>query len=116
VFYIIDILTKRHQLRYYPRMWDIEEAASELNNVTIDKREVFAPRVDWTWSVPRKHSKSELLGDQSNEDIQKKFKEVLRRVPFMGNVWLPHLVAIVLGLFLFFYAQFNGPGLKDLAL
>lgn len=57
VFYIIDILTKRHQFRYYPRMRGIEKAAFELNNVKLaDGKVLSAPRVDWTWSLPAEDS------------------------------------------------------------
>jgi hypothetical protein len=107
VFWIIDILTKRHQLRYYPRMWDIEEAAAELNKVTIDGKDLYAPRVGWTWSVPGGRSQ-----DLRNEQ---KIGEVLRKVPWMGNVMLPHVVAIVLGAALCIIAAVtNVPGLGTL--
>jgi hypothetical protein len=109
VFWIIDILTKRHQLRYYPRMWDIEEAAAELNKVTIDGKDLYAPRVGWTWSVPGGRSQ-DLRNDQ-------KIGEVLRRVPVMGNVLLPHIVAIVLGILLCIGVAINFPdGMNTLQL
>jgi hypothetical protein len=115
VFWIIDILTKRHQMRYYPRMRDIEVAASKLNNVKLrDGKVLSAPRVDWTWLLPGKRSKRDWRHDPPGERTQKEIRQMLRRAPWMGNVMLPHLVAVVLGLVLFFLAVFNVHGLAAL--
>jgi hypothetical protein len=122
VFWIIDILTKRHQLRYYPRMRDIEVAAFELNNVEVHNvelgtsRVLSAPRVDWTWSLPEKQPEEGQRDLPPEERPQETLKAMLRGVPWMGNVILPHIVAIVLGIILFFAALLNAPGLGTLEL
>jgi hypothetical protein len=121
VFWIIDILTKRHQLRYYPRMRDIEVAAFELNNVELKNvksgisKVLSAPRVDWTWSLPERQPEGDQRDLPPEKRPQETLKQMLHGVPWMGNVILPHIVAIVLGIALFFYALFNGPGLENLA-
>src|SRR5215218_6289591 len=44
-FWIVEALTKRHQLRYYARMRDIEVASLQLNNIKLDDGTVLsAPR------------------------------------------------------------------------
>jgi hypothetical protein len=104
VFWIIDVLTKRHQLRYYPRMRDIEVAAFKLNNVEISKDKFLsAPRVDWTWSLPERPERKpeeDQRHPQPEERPQETLKEMLHGVPWMGNVMLPHVVAIALGILL----------------
>jgi hypothetical protein len=114
VFWIIDILTKRHQMRYYPRMRDIEVAAFQLNNVKVDGKVLSAPRVDWTWSLPRRRSKPDWRDDPPKKRTQQELRQMLRRAPWMGNVMLPHVVAIVLGIALFIAAVRNVPGLATL--
>jgi hypothetical protein len=103
VFWIIDVLTKRHQLRYYPRMRDIEVAAFKLNNVEISKDKFLsAPRVDWTWSLPerpeRKPEEDQRHLNQKN--ARRRHSKRCCAVPWMGNVMLPHVVAIALGILL----------------
>jgi len=115
VFWIIDILTKRHQIRYYPRMRNIEVTAFELNNVKLgDKQILSAPRVDWTWSLPAKDLDPDLRDKQPVPYTQDEVRKLRRRVPWLGNVMLPHLVAVVLGLVLFVLAVLNVPGLATL--
>ncbi|MGA8046925.1 MAG: hypothetical protein WCA30_11740, partial [Dermatophilaceae bacterium] len=64
-FWLIEAMTKRHQLRYYARMRDIELAAYNLNHITLDTvaadhnyrvplGEVSAPRIDMYWSYPKR--------------------------------------------------------------
>jgi len=113
VFYIIDILTKRHQLRYYPRMRDIEIAALELNQIELKSGKVLsAPRVDWTWSLPAEGSKDS-RDERPKQRTQETTREMLRKVPVMGNVILPHIVAIVLGILLCIGVAINFPDGMD---
>ena len=124
-FWLIEAMTKRHQLRYYARMRDIELAAYNLNHVTLDavdpKHEfkiplgaVSAPRIDMYWSYPNGK-----LGDwrthvpwrRTPEEIQK----MLRRAFWMPHVLLPHAVAIVLGSLLFLAALVGLDGFDDLS-
>jgi hypothetical protein len=102
-FWYVDTLTKRHQMKYYPRMRDIEVAALQLNNVKIDDgRVISAPRVDWTWGArhePDWRDKPPLPRTQANID------RMLRRAPWMANVALPHVVAVIVGFALFIAAR-----------
>jgi len=84
-FWFIDATTKRHQLRYYARMRDIELAAYNLNYLALDvvdpKHEyqvprgaVSAPRIDMYWSYPKGHLadwRTDVPWRRTPEEIQK---------------------------------------------
>lgn len=123
-FWFIEATTKRHQLRYYARMRDIEVAAYNLNHVTLDivdpKHEyqiplgaVSAPRIDVYWSYPKGKLtdwRTDVPWRRTPEEIQR----MLRRAFWMPHVLLPHAVAIVLGSLLFLAALVGLDGLNHL--
>ena len=123
-FWFIEATTKRHQLRYYARMRDIELAAYNLNHVTLDivdpKHEyqiplgaVSAPRIDVYWSYPKGKLtdwRTDVPWRRTPEEIQR----MLRRAFWMPHVLLPHAVAIVLGSLLFLAALVGLDGLNHL--
>ena len=113
-FWLIDAIMKRHQMRYYARMRDIEVAAAQLNLVELDGRRESSPRIDWYWSYagqtpdwrhdpPERHSSAQIATR-------------LRTAPWMPHVLLPHGVAVVLGAALFLLAWLDTAGLGDLVL
>jgi hypothetical protein len=124
-FWFIDATTKRHQLRYYPRMRDIEVAAYGLNHVElndVDPRhtafpvplgQVSSPRIDMYWAYPRSDGvdwRTDPPWRRTPEEIHK----MLRRPYWMPHVLLPHAVAVVLGLLLFVAAAAGTAGLDGL--
>jgi hypothetical protein len=50
-FWVVEATSKAHQMRYYPRMGDIEVAAYNLFRVERDGRPTSSPLVDWGWYV-----------------------------------------------------------------
>ena len=113
-FWLIDAIMKRHQMRYYARMRDIEVAASQLNGVELEGWRESSPRIDWYWSYdgdtpdwrhdpPRRHSSAEIA-------------TMLTLAPWMPHVLLPHAVAVVLGAVLFLLAALDAAGLDSLVL
>ena len=113
-FWLIDAIMKRHQMRYYARMRDIEVAASQLNGVELEGWRESSQRIDWYWSYdgdtpdwrhdpPRRHSSREIAS-------------MLRLAPWMPHVLLPHAVAVVLGAVLFLLAALDAAGLDSLVL
>jgi hypothetical protein len=111
-FWFIDGLMKRHQMRYYSRMRDIEVAAFHLNHLAINDQTVSAPRVDWYWGFGGR-------GRDYRADIPQRLtphdlRTMLGLAPWMGHVLLPHAVAVVLGVGLFIGAVTNVPGLDQL--
>lgn len=60
-FWLIEVSTKTHQMRHYPRMGDIEAIAHDLYGVRTDHGVVSAPLIDWSW-----HTASERIWGASN--------------------------------------------------
>ena len=123
-FWFIDATTKRHQLRYYARMRDIELATYNLNHVTLEavdpKHEyqiplgaVSAPRIDMYWSFP-KGKLPDWRTDVPWRRTPAELQRMLRRAFWMPHVLLPHAVAIALGALLFVAALFGLEGLNHL--
>lgn len=112
-FWCLDWVTKRHQMRYYRRMREIEVAAYHLNHLHLGGRMVSSPKVDWTWGFPWKGTNR--FPDRPVHRDAANVRRLLRRAPWSGNVLLPHVVAIVVGLVLFILAFLEAPGLAHLS-
>lgn len=108
-FWCLDWVTKRHQMRYYRRMREIEVAAYHLNHLRLGGRVISSPKVDWTWGFPWKGT--DKFPDKPVQRNAPNVRRLLRRAPWALNVLLPHIVAIVLGLVLFVLAVLETPGL-----
>ncbi|AGZ40573.1 hypothetical protein [Actinoplanes friuliensis] len=105
-FWYIEALMKRHQMRYYPRMREIEVAAYHLNHQDLDGVSVSSPQVDWSWTeagrgVPQPYAPAEV-------------RRMLSIAPWLPHVFLPHAVAVLLGAVLYFCALADLPGLAQL--
>ncbi len=48
-FWLVEGVTKIHQMRYYPRMGDIEVAAYNLYRADTEDGPVSSPLIDWGW-------------------------------------------------------------------
>lgn len=116
-FWGMDILTKRHQVSYYSRMRDIEVAMYHLNRVSLPELdEVSAPRIDMSWSFGSGRRASR---DWRTDAPKRRSQEEVRalkafRVWFMPHVFLPHALAVVLGVALFIAAAADVRQLADL--
>lgn len=116
-FWYLETLMKRHQMRYYTRMRDIEVAAFQLNNVEIDAGTVLsAPRIDWCWSLPGRRSEPDWRHHPPSPRTQENVRRLLRRAPWMPHVSLPHLAAVILGIALFIAAAGHVTGFDTLKL
>lgn len=107
-FWFLDGLMKGHQLRYYPRMRDIEVAACELNSVESDTLQLAsAPRIDMMWSYEIKRD-DKAWRNEPPERREPAASRRLRRVRFwLPNVMFPHMLAVALGVLLFLAARFD---------
>jgi hypothetical protein len=117
-FWIVEGTTKGHQMRYYPRMGDIEVAMFDLYRVDTPAGPVSAPLIDWSWNT----SKPRLRGGPRRGDPRvptarpdvrhlTRFERVVSH-PFWGpHVVFPHLVSMVVGgiLFLIGLLGYLGP-------
>ena len=97
-FWVVEVAVKGYEMRYYPRMREIEYVLSE-------KKASDAPRVDWSWSFadeilsgkqPASYSldkKLELMGYQKNYIWYQRI--------FLPQIMFPHVISVVLGMLLF---------------
>jgi hypothetical protein len=116
-FWYLDSLIKRHQLRHYLRMRDIEVAAFQLNNVKLhDGTVLSAPRPDWSAEFPIGPIEWDWRSDLPLPRKPETTKRLMRLTPWLPNVALPHIVAVLLGLALFIAAVVGAPGLDTLSL
>ncbi len=110
-FWVLDLTLKGHQMRFYPRMRDIEVAAYRLNAVELPGLgHTSAPRIDSSWNDPKlRHRDS----PPERRDVARLTRARWRR-PFFAQVMFPHALATVLGLCLFVAAATGSWGLGDL--
>jgi hypothetical protein len=92
-----------HQIRYYPRMGDIEFIANELFSVMAPSGPASSPLIDWGWTtagprVRRWPSKGDPRVPRPWPDTQ---EGRLLRPWLFPHVAFPHLVAVGLGTALF---------------
>ncbi len=124
-FWLTEAVTKRHQMRYYSRMRDIELAAYNINHLELplldpsrsDKEWplgiVSAPRIDMYWSYNGKGEdwRASVPWRRPPEDLRK----MLGRSPWMVHVMVPHVIAVVVGLVFYLMALNGVEGFAQLA-
>lgn len=127
-FWLIDGGMKRHQLRYYSRMRDIEVAAFRLNQVRLEGLgDVSAPRIDMYWGFtgarrtrggsleePGAQDAADWRTDTPLRRTPREIRVLLRRAFWMPQVLLPHALAVVVGTALFLAALNGAWGLDQL--
>lgn len=136
-FWYMDGLMKGYQYRYYVRMREIEYSAYLINSVQLGGMygdlKISAPRIDMTWPF-KGYAKEPEPGngghaqepERDNPDWRadrpwrrtpQEINEFQRRRFFLPNVWLPHAIAVVLGVMLFIAAAaLNASGIEHLHL
>ncbi|HEY5248687.1 MAG TPA: hypothetical protein VIJ15_09615 [Dermatophilaceae bacterium] len=124
-FWALEATTKQHQMRYYPRMGDIESIAYEVFGVETPIGRVSSPLIDWAWWVAVRQVRKEsepgwstmvrwVFGGRRKEDIGRDQRDPRRPHPwpiepkkrplspwFFPHVMLPHLIAVIMGIVLF---------------
>lgn len=114
-FWFLDGLMKGHQLRYYSRMRDIEVAAYELNAVELGNLgKVSSPRIDMSWGFRGEKGKPDWRTDPPERRTPERIRALLRARFVLPNVMFPHVVAVLLGVTLFFAAASDSWGLQPL--
>src|SRR5829696_6297050 len=101
-FWLVEATTKLRQIRYYPRMGDIELIAYELFGGDTPTGPASSPLIDWGWHTagapgPKKDSRDDPRKprpwDQQSSRPQRPW--------ISAHVAFPHLVAVVMGTVLF---------------
>lgn len=102
-FWLLEATTKRHQVRYYPRMGDIEFIAYELFAVNTPSGPASSPLIDWGWSTAEGRVKKARWKGHPRKPRPWPYKQ--RGQPIQPWAWahvvLPHLVTFVMGTVLF---------------
>ena len=94
-FWALEGTTKGQQMRYYPRMRDIEVAAYHgASDRSQHDGTVSSPLLDWSWDTA-------IGGDSGDEPRRRGTLPRWYRRWTYPHVMLPHLVAVVVGTILF---------------
>jgi hypothetical protein len=106
-FWLVEATTKMHQMRYYPRMGDIELIAYELFRVPTPSGPASSPLLDWGWYTAKLRVRGLKNPDDSglNPREPQSWSETGegRSAPpwLFPHVMLPHVVAVLIGTVLF---------------
>ena len=107
IFWIIEGVMKRHEMRFYQRMREIEVAFFHHNRQANEP--LNSPLIDWSWTQAKLFFKSRSSEVPPEPDI-------IRSKPSYGKTWwlphifLPHAISVVSGLVFCFLAAQNYMG------
>lgn len=111
-FWVIEGTIKRHQMRYYFRMREIEVINFELTQRTLpDKSKISTPQIDWNWKIANDYYTGKRKG---TPPAPKRYLKTLSYsfVWFFPHVAMPHALVVILGGILFvlgLYGVINFP-------
>ncbi len=110
-FWIVEAITKVHQMRFYPRMRAIEVICYDQFGVSSESEKLSSPLIDWSWQLGSQECRSRR---SQGVDPNKPQRYVSTSPPTrLGRVWqltrtvryphvaLPHAMSVVAGLTLF---------------
>lgn len=98
-FWLLEALTKGHQMRYYPRIREIEVAAFALYRVSTADGEYWSPGIDSSWTEA--FSEDASAGPMPRERAYTGAGDAVRHILLKPHVALPHVFVAALGLCLF---------------
>jgi hypothetical protein len=102
-FWMIDAVMKRHQMRYYARMREIEVVAIDTPLPTAS---ASTPQIDWSWTqAPRYFAGAKPLTPQWYRVDPGKPGYAWAWI--LPHVMLPHIISVIAGL-LFFLLGMSG--------
>lgn len=97
-FWIVEHASRRHQMRHYVRMREIE--VNNYLRAPESDRPMSAPRIDWSWHA----AKSILTGDSEFQNAkvihQKQANVWFSHAWLMPHVALPHMLTFIVSTFL----------------
>jgi hypothetical protein len=102
-FWIVEGSIKLQQMRYYPRMGDIESAAFDLYRQEEASGAVSSPLIDWSWHT----AWARIRGGEPKGDprVPVRWKDVSEKPggsPYLFlHVAFPHLIVVTIGVIFF---------------
>lgn len=100
-FWIIEAVMKRHQMRFYVRMREIEVIGSTLSAIKLpDGSQVSTPLIDWSWEKATEAFKGNVEEKWPPPERYKR-KSAFALTWALPHVFLPHLITVVVGGVLF---------------
>jgi hypothetical protein len=103
-FWVIEAIAKRHQVRYYPRMRQLEVWSAASTDLMIGDQHVSAPRIDWAWTAAGRDDPAAALNEVPRELTSNEIRRMRQHTLWLPHVFLPSLLAVVGGLLLFVLA------------
>ncbi|WP_421741790.1 hypothetical protein [Cellulomonas sp.] len=107
-FWLIEAMTKRHQVRYYPRMRQIESWSAAMSEARLGGVPVSAPRIDAAWTAAGRHDPAAALSEPPREMTSDEIRRMRRHTAWLPHVFVPSAFAVVLGLVLTVVAAAGG--------
>jgi hypothetical protein len=100
-FWLVEGVMKRHQMRYYLRMREIE--ILQYQRLTPEEAKAFSsPRIDSSWSYAGVLYEGKEKGEYRPVAVSGP-RNSYRFAWFFPHVFLPHLVSVLAGLVLFLF-------------
>jgi hypothetical protein len=109
-FWLVEGAMKRHQMRYYLRMREIEVLEYERSTES-DAKAFSSPRIDSSWSHAAALYDGKRKADYRPVAVSGP-RNSYRYAWFFPHVFLPHLVSVLAGLVLFFLGSRGSLGSK----
>ena len=98
-FWIIEHAGKRHQMRHYVRIREIE--VNQYLRASDEERSFSSPRTDWSWHTARKTLDG--AKDQHLLPVEhRRQNKWYSNAGLLPHVALPHALTLAIGLFLFY--------------
>ena len=106
-FWSLEGVMKRHQMRFYPRMREIE--VGRYARASADDRKYSAPRIDWSWIQASKLFRGALKGPSGPPELSGP-SSGYAYAWVMPHVALPHVITLLIGTLLFLLGWFGHLG------
>lgn len=103
-FWALEAVTKRHQMRHYPRIREIE--VNRCVRATEEERPYSAPRISWSWyRAPAIFAGRDTRGRTLPEMFSS--SRAYQRSWLLPHIAIPHIVTVLVGLVLFLLGWSN---------
>jgi len=99
-FWAIEGQMKRHQMRFYFRMREIEVLLFEQSKNS--KSQIITPQIDWAWYLAPKYYNGKEEGEPQDPKRYSR-NQAYRYVWLFPHVCLPHLISVAVGGALFVF-------------